>query len=175
MARKLILAVLCLVAVGGCQSSAGWQGAVKPKVTLKLKKSIWGAYALFESDKDDTYKIEKIAYNPKTGEFAVEKLDFRQDSPAVIEANTAQLAALIPLRQQETMFQAQVGMNITNAINAITQGIAIGGEAGAKLIAAGTKILEGAGFNVSTPIGGGSINFGVAPKPETPQPLERTN
>lgn len=175
--RPIAILAAAVLMVAGCQTPASWQGTVKPKVTLKVKKSAFGSYILFESDKDDTYRIEELSFNTKTGEGTLKGLDFRQDSPAVIEANTAQMAALIPLRQQEIAFQAQVGQNIVQGINAITNGLAIGGEAGAKLISAGTKILEGAGFNLSSSLGTANLQLGgAAPKAAQPvagpQPLE---
>lgn len=159
-------AVLALLV--GCQTSAEHQGAITPTVSFRGHKSIFGGGLTFTSTKDDTIEIGEASYNAKTGEFTLKGFKVRQDSPAVIGANVAQMAALVPLREQEIRFQAQVGQNIAACLATINQGIAMGGEAGAKVIAAGITALNGLSGSITTPVGGGAFEF-RSPPGTTPQ------
>lgn len=151
--RRSLVAVLGLC-LAGCQSSSRWQGAVEPNFTLRIHKGLFGSGMTFTSTKDDTYQIQHAAYNPATKEFTLDGFLVRQDSPAVINANIAQLQALIPLRQAETDYQRQLGVNLELAIKA-------GGDAVNKVL----NTVAPSPFHVIDNLGSKVIDVAARPQP----------
>lgn len=162
--RRCIGLVL-LIGLAGCQSSSRWQGAVEPNFTLRIHKGLLGSGMTFTSTKDDTYQIQHAAYNPATKEFTLDGFLVRQDSPAVINANIAQMQALIPLRQAETDYQRQLGENLRIAIQ-------VGGDAVQKVL----NTVAPSPFHVIDSLGGKVIDAASGPKPApSTQPFEVLN